>query len=88
MADKYNSFGDGLLASARDAFAITPSDSTDLVDIPKAIYVGAAGSLVCTLVDDTSSVTFVGVQAGSILPIRAKRVFSTGTTAASLLALY
>lgn len=88
MPDKYSSAGDAVVASARDAFAITPSDSTDLVDIPKAIYVGVAGNLVCTLVDDTSSVTFVGVQAGSILPIRPKRVFATNTTAASLLALY
>ena len=88
MPDKYNSAGDGLLASARDAFAITPSDSTDLVDIPKAIYVGATGNVVALLVDDTSSVTFVGVQAGTILPIRPKRVFATGTTASSLVALY
>lgn len=86
MADKY--LADGVMSSARDALAITPSDSTDLADIPKAVYVGAAGNLVCTLVDDTTSVTFVGVQAGSILPIRPKRVLSTGTTATSLLALY
>lgn len=87
MADKFVG-ADGVTSSARDALAVTPSDSTDLVDIPKAVYVGAAGNLVCTLVDDTTSVTFVGVQAGSILPIRPKRVFATGTTATSLLALY
>ena len=86
MADKFQQ--DGLIGSARDALAITPSDSTDLADIPKAIYVGVAGNLVVTLVDDASSVTFVGVQAGSVLPIRPKRVHATSTTASSLLALY
>jgi ABC-type sugar transport system substrate-binding protein len=87
MADKYQSHSDNLISSARDAFAITPNDSTDLVDIPKALYVGAAGSLVVTLVDDAASVTFVAVPAGALLPIRPRRVHASGTTAGSILGL-
>jgi hypothetical protein len=33
-------------------------------------------------------VTFVAVPAGALLPIRPRRVHASGTTAASILALY
>jgi hypothetical protein len=81
-------FGPGttLESPATRAFAITPSDSVNLTVFSRAIYVGGAGNIsVLTLQDNI--VTFTGLLAGSILPIRVKRVNSTATTATGLVAL-
>ena len=87
MADKFQ-YSDSVQAPARKAAAVTPHDSNALTDTPKALYVGGAGNLVCRLVDDSADVTFVGVVAGSILPVRVSHVRSTSTTATSIVALY
>jgi hypothetical protein len=74
-------------APASGFAAITPHDSTDLVYVTRAIFVGGAGNLVA--VDEgNNAVTFTGVTAGSVLPIRVRRVNSTNTTATSLVALW
>ena len=67
--------------------AITPSNSTDLDDLTKAVYVGGAGNIVA--VDWLGNTcTFTGVLAGTVLPIRVRRINSTSTTATALVALY
>ena len=66
--------------------AITPSDTVALVAPCSAIYVGGAGNVVC-LNNDGVAITFVGVAAGTILPVGTTRVNATGTTATSLVAL-
>lgn len=65
---------------------ITPDDGTDL-DIPRAIWVGGTGNLAVTMAEG-QTVTFVAVPAGFMMPIRVKRVLSTGTTATSIVGLY
>jgi len=87
MSDKFSNYHSGLESPAERAFAITGNDSTDLTIFPRAIYVGGAGNVkVITLGGDT--VTFSGMLAGTVLPVRVKRVFSTDTTATNLLGLY
>jgi hypothetical protein len=67
--------------------AVTPSDTVDLTKPCRSLYVGVAGNVVAvTTADDT--VTFTGVVAGEILPIVAKRINSTSTTATDIVALY
>lgn len=66
--------------------AITPSDTVFLTDPCFAIYVGGAGNVVC-LNEDGDAITFVGVAAGTVLPITTSRVNATSTTATSLVAL-
>lgn len=66
--------------------AVTPSDTVNFVTQPEALYVGGAGNLVAVLPDNTT-VTFTGVTAGSVLPIRCKRVNNTNTTATAIVAL-
>lgn len=88
MTDIFDEYNSGLESPARNAFAITPNDSTDLTTYTRGIYIGSAGDVAVTLAGDTSPVTFVGLLAGTILPVRAKRVLVTGTSAGSLVGLY
>lgn len=70
-----------------NAVAVTPSDSADLTYVTRGLYVGATGT-VKVIMQDSGTVTFAGVPAGTLLPIRATRVYSTGTTASTILALW
>jgi len=88
MADKFENYADKPDFAARSVVAVTPNDSTDLTDVAKALYVGGAGNISLIAADDSAAVTVTGVTAGSILPIRAKRVRATSTTATNILALY
>ena len=88
MADAFSGFTGGLDAPATKAFAVTPDDDTDLANVTRGLYVGGAGTVVAILADDNSAVTLAGATAGSVLPLRVKRVLSTGTTATSLVGVY
>ena len=79
--------GDGLGGPAVKGFEVAVSDGSDLPFYPRALYVGVAGNVTVVMKDDTT-LGFVGVTAGSFLPIRPKRVKSTGTTATNIIALY
>lgn len=83
--DKFKDFTDTSTSPAREAYAVTPNDTTDLSPVPKALYIGGAGDLVITPVDSSVDVTLKGVTAGSIIPIRAVRV-KTSSTATFLVA--
>ena len=67
--------------------AVTPSDSTDLGPV-RALYVGVTGNVAVRAKGNSAAVTLVGVPAGAILPIRAQYVYSTGTTATDIVAMY
>lgn len=84
--DDFASLADSPISPARRAFAIVPSDSAAIGQLPKALYVGGAGNLTLRAVDSTGDVT-IAVQAGQILPLRASHVRATGTTATGLVAL-
>ena len=69
-----------------DAIAVTPSDSTDLVNVSRALWIGSAGNVSVVMLSGATA-TFTGVPAGSLLPIRVSRVRATLTTAGNILAL-
>lgn len=71
-------------STASDAFAITPSDTASVP--AKALYIGGAGN-VSVMTESGSIVTFTGVGAGAILPVRVGRVRATGTTATNIIGL-
>lgn len=76
-----------LTAPITKAAAVTPSDTVDLTTPTRGIYIGGAGNLkVDTLGGDT--VTFNALAVGVIHWIQVKRVYSTGTTATAIVALY
>lgn len=70
-----------------DGIAISPSDSVELSPAVRALYVGGAGNIKLKTIMNTT-LEFVGVQAGSILPIQTKLVFSTSTTATSIIGIW
>ena len=90
MADDFQHTAEGLDSPADNAVAVTPNDSTDLANVPRAIYVGTAGNLVVHMKNGSgtaASVTFSAVPVG-VLPIRPTRVLATGTTASNIVAIW
>lgn len=87
MADNFASWKAGLESPAENAFAVTTDNSTDLAISTRGIYVGVSGDLKVDTVGG-NTVTFVGLAAGVIHPIRAKRIYATGTTATSIIGVY
>jgi len=69
-----------------DAAAVTPSDTANLIT-PAVIYVGVSGAVKVTTAQGTD-ITFAGVPAGFVIPLQVRRVWSTGTTASSLVAIF
>ena len=77
----------GYDAPAENVNSVTPADGSDLAHVSRALYIGGTGDVkIDTISGDT--VTFTGVLAGSFLPIRVARVYSTGTTATNILSVY
>lgn len=72
--------------TAHNAFVITKSDTTVFPAHADAIYVGGAGDVAVRTVRGTT-LTFSGMQAGSVLPVRCDMVMSTNTTATNLVGL-
>jgi hypothetical protein len=85
----YRMSADSAAAPARRLGAVTPNDSTDLTDIPKALWVSVAGTLNVVAVNDVANTgTALGtLPVGTLVPVRVRRVRATGTTA-TVVALY
>lgn len=77
----------GTDAPASRAFNITPGDGADVQYVTRALWIGGAGDIkIATPSGDV--VILVGVAAGTLIPIRVSRVYSTSTTATSIVGLY
>lgn len=93
---RYKDMGDGTHAEVMDAgvapggacLEVTPADGADLANAPcRALYVGGAGDV--TIHDiDGNTITFAGVPAGTVLPVKAMRVMATDTDATDIVAIY
>jgi hypothetical protein len=74
----------------KDAKALTPSDTLDLATPASALYVGQAGTLKVNMAGSVpgggETVAFAAVSVG-LLEIAVTRVWNTGTSAASIVAL-
>lgn len=89
MADRYSKQGKQVTDPAEDAFTIT-TDGSLLTNFTKAVYVGEAGSLEVMMVSHDNAntkLTFTGIQAGTVLPIRIQRAYAN-STANSVVGLY
>ncbi len=74
---------------ALNAKAITPADS-DLETHTRGIYVGGTGDVTVMMAGDLgdSIVTFKAVPVGVVIPVVAKQIRTTLTTATLLVALF
>ena len=70
-----------------NATELTLHDTNELTYVTRAVYVGGAGDLKVTMQNGTE-VSFVGVLAGTVLPIRCHIVWDTGSSATSVVALW
>ncbi len=78
------------------AVAVTPSDTVNIdfsqkSESSRGLYVGSGGDVSVEMVGPgltTSTVVFVAVLTGTLLPIEITRVNSTSTTASSLVAIW
>ena len=68
------------------AKTVTPSDTVNL-SYPSVIYVGVGGNVQVTTAQG-DQVIFVGLLAGQVIPVQVIRVWSTSTTATTMLAIY
>jgi len=85
--DPFEKTTDSPMAPAEVCFAITPSDTVDLPQATKAIYVGLSGDVALIPVRGETPVVFKKVNAGTILDVRVRAVRITGTTAADFVGL-
>ena len=71
---------------AQDGYAITPSDTANFASPFRAIYVGVGGDITLVTMGGTT-LLFVGVPQGAILPQSGVRVNATATAATSLIGM-
>ncbi len=87
MATDHYETLNGADGPAKRAFAITPHDTNELKALTTGIYVGTTGHVAIQTQRNDDVVIFKNVQAGTTLPIRARRVLATGTTAVDIVGL-
>jgi len=97
-ADTRSLNNSGNTAPCQDAETAVQNNTTNLSTLAsggvpaklycyRALYVGGAGDVKVVTVGG-STVIFSAVPAGTILPVAVVRVFSTGTTATSLVGMW
>lgn len=74
-------------APAMNALAVTKSDTVDLPNAARGLYIGGAGDVTATMAGSGNDVVFVGLAAGTVLPVSVTRV-KNATTATSIVALW
>jgi hypothetical protein len=86
MLDRYEGIAPVSNGPAIDAFDIVPSDTSELSEVTRAIFVGQGGTITAVTKSGTT-VTFENVTNGAILPLRVSKVLASGTTALALVGL-
>lgn len=78
----------GISAPGLSFAAVTPSDSVDLAVTARGLFIGTGGTTLTVIgAADSAGVLFKNVASGTVLPICVKRVMSTGTNCADIVAL-
>ena len=85
MSDPYELHEPGLESPATILAAVTPSDSTDLAQPTRALNVATSGTVQVTTTGGSTATVYVAAGIG--FPVRAVRVWATGTTATGIVAM-
>lgn len=86
MKDLFQSQASSLESPAAYLEAVTPNDAVDLPHASRGINVSTSGTVRATTVGGTTETVFVA--AGGAFPLRATRIWQTGTTATDVVAMY
>lgn len=86
MKDAFESMQPGLTSPLVDGFSVSPDDASDLPSVTRALYVGQTGDVAVTFLGGGSAV-LRDMQAGTVYPLRVRRVSAAGTTAQNLIGL-
>lgn len=72
------------------AKSLTLSDTVDLTEVPRALHIhaGTASTPVKVIFEDDTVAVTLQLQTGFIYPLRVTRVYATGTSATTVIALY
>tara|TARA_S200002703_G_scaffold132384_1_gene120161 strand:- start:509 stop:802 length:294 start_codon:yes stop_codon:yes gene_type:complete len=95
VTEAYSKFSNGAtgarnLSGGSDTLFVDGTTISGYVGIEptcRAVYVSTGGNMQVTMADG-SNVTFVAIPDGTVLPIQARRVHSTSTTASNIIALF
>jgi len=75
------------VTTANNHADVTPSNSTNF-DVESAIYVGTGGDIALELWGSSTEVTYHNIPDGTFLPVSARKVLSTGTTASDIVRMF
>lgn len=85
MSDRFKNYQPGLESPPSRIFAVIPSDAADLPQATRAINVAASGMVrVTTVAGDEAQIY---VAAGIAFPVRARRIWASGTDAGGIVGL-
>ncbi len=77
------------LVSMTAAVAVDVSAADYVPKFPtRAIYIGSAGGNLKVDMLDSGTVTFTGLPIGTVLRVKVKRIYHTGTTSTGIVALF
>lgn len=86
--DDYGQLATGLDSPYRRGVAVVPSDSANLSDVTRAVYVGGTGTITYVSEGGDTVALLGNIPVGTVLHICASRINSTGTSASNLVALW
>jgi hypothetical protein len=87
LIDPFKNTADSLIAPSTRCFAITPDDSEELREAPKALYIGTGGDLVVRPLGGDEDIVFRNTISGCILDVRVRAVRASGTSAQDIVGL-
>lgn len=90
MVDPFNGVFSGVSDPGERAVAVMPSNTADLPETPKSLYVGVGGDIAMIGDNEATGATPVvwrNVPAGACLPFRPRRIMATDTTAGAIVAI-
>lgn len=85
MSDKFKDHIAGLESPASMLLTVTPDDGADLPFASRALNVAASGAVRVTTINGDVETVFIG--AGSAFPVRAVRIWASGTTATGIVVM-
>jgi len=88
--NNFSQNGNATRAPYTRAVAVTPSDTVDLTEVSRGLNVHSAlaSCPVKVMMQGDTVAVILQLQTGFIYPLRVSRVYATGTTATTVVALY